>query len=290
MSRSRRPIKPALEAETLLQEMEIEALPVNPFMIAERLDITLMPMRSDKPGASGMLMHADGQFGIGYPTHIENEGFKRFSVSHELGHYRLPGHMEAVMDANGQHFSQAGFVADDDCEREADHFAAALLMPSRPFGEELERAGQGLGAMERLAAICQTSLEATAIRSVDCAREPLAVIRSKGKTIDYAFMSSALRDFPELDWIRKGTPVPPETVTADFNAEPANIAQASRTDGVSALQDWFGGPHQQEISEEVVGLGRYGRVLTILSDMEAPDEVDLDEEDLEEAWTPRFKR
>lgn len=33
-------------------------------------------------------------FGIQYASHIANEGFIRFTVAHELGHYFLPGHAE----------------------------------------------------------------------------------------------------------------------------------------------------------------------------------------------------
>jgi hypothetical protein len=48
-----------------------------------------------------------------------------------------------------------------------------------------------------------------------------------------------------------------------------------------------------EITEEIVGLGRYGKTLTILSidaeDVADDDEKD-DDDDLEESWTPRFRR
>ena len=36
-------------------------------------------------------------FGIAYATHIDNVGFQNFSVGHELGHYFLPGHVDAVL-------------------------------------------------------------------------------------------------------------------------------------------------------------------------------------------------
>lgn len=281
-------LKVRREAENLLEELGITSLPVDPFKIAEALGISLMPMPSISAGASGMLLHVNGQFGIGYPTHIKNEGFKRFSVSHEIGHYRLPGHVDAVIDADGQHFSHAGFVTDEKYEKEADHFAAALLMPTGPFFAELRHAGGGLAVIEKLAGHCDTSLEATAIRYAQCATEPVAIIRSSGRTIDYAFMSDALKDFPGLDWIRKRTPLARDTVTYRFNATMEYVRKAARDDGTSLLQDWFGGPHRQEVVEEVVGLGSYGKTLTVLTGMEPPGEDDDD--DLEEAWTPRFRR
>jgi len=278
-----------LEAERLLRELKIDSLPVDPFTIARRLDIMLQPLPAIEGGASGMLVHVNGVFGICYPTHVANEGFKNFSVGHEIGHYRLPGHPDAIIDSTGQHFSHAGFRSTNQYEREADQFAAALLMPTKLFMEAAKRAGDGLKAIETLSNICRTSLEATAIRFAGISREPVVIILSHGQTIDYAFMSESFREFPGLDWISKSTPLPPESVTADFNSDKANVENAERTEGTSTLQDWFNGPHRQEIVEEVIGLGSYGKTLTVLTGMESPDELE-DDDDSEEQWTPRFRR
>ena len=266
-------VKVRREADQLLKELGVISLPVDPFDIAEKLGIALTAMPANAGGASGMLLHVNGRFGIGYPTHIDSDGFKRFSVGHEIGHYRLPGHIDAVVDATGHHFSCAGFQSADQYEREADHFASALLMPTGPFSVELRRCGDGLIAIETLSRCCGTSLEATAIRYVQCTRDPVAIIRSEGRTIDYAFMSRALEDFPNLDWIRKGTPLAADTVTFRFNTNTENVRNAARDEGTSALQDWLGGPPRQIVVEEVIGLGSYGKTLTVLTGIESPDEV-----------------
>ena len=278
------------EAEQLLRELGIDTLPIDPFAIARQLDIDLKPLPASAGGASGMLLHVSGVFGIGYPTHIDNKGFRRFSVAHEIGHYRLPGHIDAVLDARGQHFSKGGFRSTNRYEQEADQFASTLLMPAKLFAAARGRASDGLQAIEALQARCETSLESTAIRYAQTSRVPVVVIRSGANTIDYAFMSSPLKDFPGLDWIRKGTPLPSGSVTADFNAYAENIAWGRRAEGRSCLQEWFNGPHRQEVVEEVVGLGSYGKTLTVLTGMEAPDEIEDDEADLEELWVVRFRR
>ncbi|BDW82229.1 hypothetical protein MACH24_16670 [Erythrobacter sp. Dej080120_24] len=288
-------LKVKWEADKLLQELGIDSLPVDPFVIAERLGIALQAMPSRMGGASGMLIHVAGQFGICFPTHIDSEGFKNFSVAHEIGHYRLPGHVEAVLNEQGQHVSAAGFRSSSRYELEADHFAAALLMPTRLVSSILKKAGDGLKAVESIANECDTSLEAAAIRYAQLCPDPAAVIRSQGATIEYAFMSSSLRDFAGLDWIRKDTPLPSNSATREFNLEATNISHSRRSEGDGALQDWFGGPYRQEVFEEVVGLGSYGKSLTVLTGMQPPDEIeyeDDDEEDqaLEESWTPRFRR
>ena len=278
------------EADQLLRELRIDTLPIDPFAIARRLDIELKPLPASAGGASGMLLHVNGVFGIGYPTHINNEGFRRFSVAHEIGHYRLPGHINAILNGRGQHLSKAGFRSTDRYEQEADQFASALLMPAKLFAAAAGRAGDGLQAIETLQAMCETSLEATAIRYAQTSRDPVAVIRSGAGTIDYAVMSSSLMDFPGLDWIRKRTPLPSGSVTADFNADAENITRGRRAEGRGYLQDWFNGQHRQEIVEEVVGLGSYDKALTVLTGMESPDEFVDEEANLEESWAVRFRR
>ena len=278
------------EAEQLLQELGIGTFPINPFDIARQLDIELRPLPANAGGASGMLLHASGQFGICYPTHVDNDGFINFSVAHEIGHYRLPGHLDSVFEACGRHFSCAGFRSASQYEWEADQFAAALLMPAKLFTAAMEQAGNGLQAVESTPGDCVTSLEATAIRYAQTSRDPVAVIRSEGRTIDYTFMSEPLRDFPGLGWIRKGDPLPADSVTFDFNADQGNVTRGERAEGTSDFRGWFNGRHYQDVTEEVVGLGGYGKTLTVLTGMESPDEIEDGEADLEESWTPRFRR
>ena len=235
-----------------------------------------------------MLLRVGEHFGICYPTHVPNDGFVRFSVAHEIGHYRLPGHVDAVL-ANGKHRSHAGFQSADRYEREADHFAAALLMPARPFKDAMTTAGDGLGAIEILAETARTSLEATAIRFVELADEPVAVVRSTGDRIEYCTMSSPLKDFPEIDWIRRGMPLPSDTTTAAFNANRAQHEDGGRDEGTSCFQDWFNGSYRQEIVEEIIDLGSYGKTLTVLTGMEHPDWLEDDDGELERSWTPRYR-
>lgn len=284
-------ITAAREAEALILEMGINVLPVCPFSIAKELDIEVRPLPAGaQRGASGMLLHVDCSFGICYATYLDNDGFKRFSVGHELGHYRLPGHPGSVL-RNGAHTSYAGFVSKDRYELEADHFAAALLMPGRLFDSAMDKAGSGLDAIETVRGQCITSLTATAIRYAQRTSHAAAIVVSSGQSIDYCFMSDALREVRGLDWIRKASVVPRSSVTQRFNADPANIARGDRADGESNLQDWFGGALDVELGEEVVGLGAYGKTLTVLTAYDLPDAEEIEqEEELTESLTPRFRR
>ena len=282
----------SLAAEQVVKGLGIAALPVDPFAIAKGLNIEVAAKPMDSAGVSGMLIRVGNEFAIAYATHLQNEGFERFSVAHELGHFYLAGHPEALIaGTTGIHQSRVGFASTDRYEQEADRFAAGLLMPRHLFFPALTKAGDGLAAIENLRTLCKTSLHATAIRYTQCTRDPVAIVVSEGSRIDHCFMSLALREVPGLDWVKKRTSVPRDSLTAAFNADPANVRNAVREEGYATLDQWFGGNRAIEISEDVLGLGRYGRTLTVLYDMDIPDaDDDENERSLIDSWQPRFKR
>ncbi len=283
----------AMMAEQLLKEWGITTLPIDPFAIAKDREITVAAKPASNGGVSGMLIRFGNDYAIAYATHIENEPFQRYSVSHELGHYFIPGHPDAVLGVNDIHESRAQFASKDRYEMEADGFAAGLLMPRRLFVSALERAGSGLAAIEALATLCKTSLHATAIRFAQCAPEPVAVVVSIGNRIDHCFMSESLKAVDGIDWLRKHETVPRSTPTFRFNEKGENVRRCTRIEETSNLQDWFGGRRSIVISEDIIGLGSYGKTLTVLYDIAVPDpedEEEDDEETLRESWTPRFRR
>jgi len=278
------------EAENFLRELNVTELPVDPFAIAKDLGIKLIPKQIDSEGVSGMLIRDDDQFAIVYATHIDSEGFQRFSISHEIGHYKLPGHVDAIFNEENVHQSRAGFVSNDQYEREADHFAAGLLMPTDLFLAHMKTAGEGLDAIEKLASICITSISATAIRYVQQTDIPAAVIQSVSSTIEWCWMSNVLKEIPGLDWIKKCTSLPRNTATYDFNRNKSNVIEAKRIDSTSNLQDWFNCQFDVEVIEEVKGLGKYGRTLTVLTAEEFDLEELQEEEEIDDSWTPHFRR
>jgi Zn-dependent peptidase ImmA (M78 family) len=276
-------------AERVVRDHAITALPVDPVAIAERHDIEVVAKPAAHGGVSGMLIRHDDQFCIAYATHIESPGFRRFSIAHELGHYFLAGHIDAVLATGSVHESRAGFLSSLDYELEADRFAARLLMPHALFSAALRRAGEGPEAVESLATTCVTSLPATAIRYAECTREPVAIIVSTGNSIDFCCMSAALKEADGIDWIRRNQPVPCSSVTHAFNRDPERVRRAERAAGESGLQDWCGGNLRRTVSEDVIGLGRYGKTLTILHGIELPEDAD-DVDDIAESWTPSHRR
>jgi Zn-dependent peptidase ImmA (M78 family) len=279
----------AAAAERVIREQGITSLPVDPIAIARSLGIDVQAKPSSNAGVSGMLIRLNDQFCIAYATHIKSLGFRRFSVAHELGHYFLEGHVNAIFADGSVHESHAGFLSTMKYELEADHFAARLLMPNTLFYAALRGVADGLAAVESLADTCCASLTATAIRYTECTPDPTAIVISSGNKVDYAAMSRSLRDIDGIDGIRRNQPLPRDCVTLTLNSDPERVRRSDRVEGESAVQDWFGGDLRIKFSEDAIGLGGYGKTLTVLYGIELPEEDDNDK-DIVESWTPRHRR
>jgi hypothetical protein len=282
------------KAEAVLKELGITSLPVDPFAIADSRDIIVEAKPDAEEGVSGMLLRYDDVFGILYATDIPIEGFQRFSVGHELGHYFLDGHLDHVLK-DGAHASRAGFVSGDPYELEADHFAAGLLMPAGLCRRLIARRDPDLAAIESLSSACRTSLTAAAIRFAELTEDAVAVIVSTDNVIDYCILSDAMKALPQLRWLRKGSAVPTGTATARLAARIERVRNGERVADEVDVMDWLGGSRSALATEEVVGLGRYGKTLTVLSLARIGHEDDgLDDEEddnqIAERWTPRFRR
>lgn len=134
------------------------------------------------------------------------------------------------------------------------------------------------------------------IRYAELTEDAVAIIVSTGQTIDYCCLSNTMKTLRQLTWLRKGSPVPSGTATARFNANPQKIAGAERDYAEIDIQDWLGGQRSVTTSEEIIGLGNYGKTLTVLScpTLRSDDGDDEDDEESDESmterWTPRFRR
>jgi hypothetical protein len=278
--------------EKVARDEGFNSWPICPFAIAARHELHVEKKPPGMKGVSGALIFAEPPIII-YSSEHENQGFERFSVSHELGHYFLPGHPDQIRNAGGSHFSRAGFSEGDiSIELEADHFAAGLLLPERLVRKQLDEDQIGLTGIQNLAGDSRASLTAAAIRAAQCARFPICIIVSQGNQVRYAFPSDAFKGLGANVFLRKGSTLPTGSKTLLFNADSANVSGARRVTGECTLRDWFDTDADHGLDEEVVGLGRYDLTLTVLSSEELPTDPDYEDEEsdeeLAERWTPKF--
>lgn len=278
--------------EHIAAEKGYEAFPIDPFAIAEGEGIMIVPKPADKIGVSGGIIFDEIVPSIFYATNIDNEGFQRFTVAHELGHYYLPDHAEEILKSSKMHVSKAGFrQGDSSIELEADHFASGLLMPTHLVKKELSRRVVGLAGIEMLAEVSKCSLTAAAIRAAECSPYPMAIVVSEGQNVCYCFMSDGFKRLGKpIAFLRKGAALP-SSATKLFNADPQNVSRAKRTTAETSLADWFGGSPLILLDEEIIGLGSFGHTLTVFSSDTLPDDPDEEEDEeakLIESYTPRF--
>ncbi|MGB7433213.1 MAG: ImmA/IrrE family metallo-endopeptidase [Ahrensia sp.] len=268
-----------------------DSFPINPFKIASDEEIIVEAKQPEKEGMSGCIVFNDDGVGIIYSTSIPSEGFQNFTVAHELGHYFIDGHPDEILKTGPMHVSRAGFSqGDSSIEIEADHFASGLLMPTTLVKKQLQRSPIGLEAIRALATVSKSSLTAAAIRTAECAPYPMAIVVSSGQQVCYAFISDAFKNLGRLRFLRKGDLLP-ASGTSDFNRDASRILSGDSMCVECKLASWFEGPKHITLDEEIVGLGRYGLTLTVLSSEEItedPYEDEDEDEKLENSWTPRF--
>src|SRR5436305_9720798 len=97
-------------------------------MIANQLQLDVNEL--DVKGFDGALVRAKGTpFGaIIVRDSIRESGRKNFTVAHEIGHFVLPGHEDADLVCTSAEVGNWSNSAKE-FEREANEFAAELLMP-----------------------------------------------------------------------------------------------------------------------------------------------------------------
>ncbi len=268
------------KGENIAKKSGDNSLPIDLLAVADKHNILIEP-KVCPLGVSGILLRHGNSFGIMYSTYIKSEGFQRFSIAHELGHYFLEGHLDHILpdEGDGTHQSSSGFVSSDSYEMEADYFASGLLMPSNLIQPIIRKNISGLSAIKKIAESCKTSLISSAIRYTSLSEDAVAVIVSKGMKVDFCFLSQSMKSLPELVWPTKKSPVPTNSLTAKINKNQKYFSQIEHEEDEIDVRNWLSGNKLLQVKEEVQSLGSYGKLLTVLSYSGDIEEVINNEED-----------
>lgn len=116
----------------------------------------------------------------------------RFSISHELGHFFLDRHHQYLRNGGRPRPSFSEFRSEEIMEREADAFAASLLMPTRSFRSLVNVAELSRERLLDLAGQFQVSLVSAAIRSVRLCDYPCALAGIRDRDVAWMFASDSL--------------------------------------------------------------------------------------------------
>ncbi|WP_192822771.1 ImmA/IrrE family metallo-endopeptidase [Rufibacter sp. LB8] len=137
--------KPEREAEKILKELNFTSPPISIEIIAESKGIEIKPYDFGE-GVSGALVIDGNKSVIGYNP-FESPVRRRFTIAHELGHFVLHQNDSPLWidKEKMQYRSQIQFRDQKSAtgelknEREANQFAAAILMPGFMIKNEIEK-------------------------------------------------------------------------------------------------------------------------------------------------------
>lgn len=219
----------------------------------------------------GLLEHRHGSFHI-YANlnridHTDSSR-ARFTLGHELGHYFIDEHRNALATGLApSHPSICEYESDLPVEREADHFASNLLMPTARFRKVAERVSVGLEAILKIAGEFGTSVTSTALKYVKADIVPCAVIKWNSDGFAWKWLSNEtfraryIKTIESIDKLLADSP----TAKAINGGVPPPSGFFSAGTTASA---WFpyvksGGDRNAILAEQAMPLGRFG-VLTFL--------------------------
>ena len=265
-------------AGELLSNLGLCDPPVDPDWIAHEVGLNVR-QEVLSPGVFGAMWKRGNDFGIIISPSCPTVGHRRFSVAHELGHYHVDGHVEAMFTRDTETVESVGGLfrdRKDRYEREADWFASELLAPTALCVSRIRERNAGIERIRALADEFETSLSMMAIRYAEVTTRAVASILSREGQIEWAACSERIREHGWSWGLRKRDLVPPSTATSRLGG-----GTAARLIGVTGSDsglacEWFeGAPPDLELEEDVVGLGSFGRLLTILLIPDLPDPEEL---------------
>jgi Zn-dependent peptidase ImmA (M78 family) len=184
-------------------------------------------------------------------------GRRRFAIAHELGHWHCHKNISQawLCTADSIHAYKGSSI-----EKEANAFAAELLMPKCLLLPRLDNQPLSIKQVCEIADEFKTTLTATAVRLVEESKDDCCVVFSDRNAIRWSRKSSSA----DQVWLPQA--ISADSRTWDCDTEP----QDSRGPRKVSCEAWLSGRALQDYSEvweEAVFLPKYQTAITLLSFM-----------------------
>ena len=215
----------------------------------------------------GLLECLDGDFHIyGNLDRVKSAVHTRarFTFCHELGHFYIDDHRNALAGGVGPHASFTDYQSNNPAEKEADAFAAALLMPANRFGSAARRRQPSVGTIRELVELFGTSYQSTAIRYAKSNTHSVLTMRWTTTERKWCWSSDDMHRVTNNRVHKSAKNVPEGSLTS--MALQGDVAEGQVSG--STLATWCpfvtaGSKADWIVVEEVMSLGEFG-VLTLL--------------------------
>lgn len=231
---------------------------IQPSLIAKDYGIT-WSIGNYEDAFDGLLEHHRGRFHIYVnQDRQQTRERQRFTFCHELGHFFIDGHRNAL--ANGEvpyHSSFTGFASENVVEREADFFSSCLLMPrNRVLRDYRQHRRFSFQVVEELANKYGLSLLATIFRLFHLDVHPMMIIHYREGVIRSIFNSADFYYYPK----HKKERVPEDTIMHEF------ISRGIKHSKTQQLWtgDWFHCSREEKLYEHCLYYDQYAACYSLI--------------------------
>jgi hypothetical protein len=235
---------PGERAEAIISELGItrpEDLDVDAIAFDSGVEVSYETLTGCEASLVGFKNHA-----IATICPSGSRGRERFSVAHEIGHWKLHRGQSFRCRADGP---DTNLASNKTVEKEADVFASHLLMPGPIFNPAVKAAVQpGFRQLGELASLFNTSLLATTLRLANINTLPV-IVACYGRT--GLRWHVAAQDVPRRWWLKR-------TLDEDsFAYDLLNFGKACNHLGKQSADTWFDNDDagKYEILEQCVQMG-----------------------------------
>jgi hypothetical protein len=168
----------------------------------------------------------------------------RFSFAHELGHYFIDEHRNALIKGKSLHKSYNQYFQRNIIEKEADWFASNLLMPQKSFLNNIPNGKFTINIINSLKDKYKVSFTACVIRFLNTNKYPMMIVYAENNLIKWKFHSDDFR----YKWLLNDDIVPQDTVMGEYFTK-NNVENTKKTEIVWA-KDWFKHVRDDAIQEK----------------------------------------
>jgi Zn-dependent peptidase ImmA (M78 family) len=191
----------AFQADTIIAKLGLHA-PVDPLAIVKaETPLILVEGGNFRNAYDGKLKYVrknrrfllfyNNKYDAGLPDG-KHHPRTRFSIAHELGHYFIEAHHQYLRTGGKSHGSRSEFRADNIIEREADSFAASILLPASLAEPMFNAKELSLDRIVEIADHFKASLLCTAFRAVQLSVDPCAIVGIEDGRVVWMFRSEPL--------------------------------------------------------------------------------------------------
>ena len=266
-------MEPEIYARNLLEQLQINSYPINPFKIADALNI--LHYMVDAESYDGMIVNFEDNVFININKNLTPAGRQNFTMAHELGHFSIPSHKGRRFECQTLYINPFNKKRTE--EVEANRFASELLMPKNLFKPLVYDYKPEFEDIAELSELFETSLSAAAIRFISFTEESCALVVSDGKNIKWSVKSSS---FPYF--IPNDEPITSSTLTRSYIYKGVVPEFASQETPASYWIEGKGINRNTKIIESCVPIMAYNRIYTLLWFFEPI--IEEDDEEYEERY------